>query len=218
MPDQNQIARTGPPGALARPDWRVGGEFTAGDLRLEQRYLLQRLRRHLRLVHGWGIVCGLNIVPAGEGDGWDLFLCPGYGIGPCGDEILVHKRFRFNLRDYLWTQPVGIQTSRAWISIEASENPVAYEPAPGAECGCGCGDPGDKVSVLADGFRIVVSWTLPHVLPTGILYGNLIDVCSGATPPCPACPDTCGLPLASVAVPAANEPIPGSSITSLEDL
>jgi hypothetical protein len=219
MPNQKvQAAASGPPGALARPDWRAGGEFTAGDLRLEQRYFLQRLRRHVRLVHGWGVVCGLNVVAANDGDGWDLFVCPGYGIGPCGDEVFIHKRFRFNLRDYLWTQPVDSQTHRAWIAIEASEDPVAYEPAPGPACGCGGGEPREKVSLLGDGFRIVVSWAPPLLLYTSALHRSLFDVCDGAAPPCPACPDTCGLPLASVAVPSANEPILSSAITGLEEL
>jgi hypothetical protein len=190
-----QSGSDGPPGALARPDWRAGGEITAADLRLEQKYLLQRLRRHLRLVHGWGVVCGLNVVAA-NGGGWDLYICPGYGIGPCGDEILIHTPFRFKLRDYLWTQPVGIQTNVAWIAIEATEDAVAYELAPGTDCCGACGDPREKTSRLADGFRVVVSWTPP------LLNGGGFDVCSGDSPPCPVCPETCGLPLASVTLPA----------------
>jgi hypothetical protein len=184
----------GPPGALARPDWRAGGAFTAGELRLEQTYRRQRLRRHLRLVHGWGVVCGLNLVAANDGDGWDLFVCPGYGIGPCGDEIIVQRQFRFSLRDYMWTRPVGAAVDRAWIGIEAADEPAAYQPVAPAVCGCDCGHQREAVSRLVDGFRLIVWWT-PPVLPWGGF-----DVCSGAAPTCPRCPETCGLPLASVAL------------------
>jgi hypothetical protein len=214
MSNRNQAAPTGPPGALARPDWRPGGEFTAGDLRLEQSYRLQRLRRHLRLVHGWGIVCGLNVVAANGTDnsaGWDLFVCPGYGVGPCGDEILVPKRFRFNLRDYLWTRPIGFQGNRAWIALESTEEPTAYEPAPAVECGCGCSDTPEKASLLSDGFRVVVSWTPPQ---PG--YRGRFDMCGGTIPPCPACPQNCGLTLASVALPPSDEPILSIAIDNLE--
>jgi hypothetical protein len=185
-------AAIGPAGALARPDWRTGGELTAAELRLEQKYLLQRLRRHLRLVHGWGVVCGLTVVTANDGDGWDLIICPGYGIGPCGDEILVRTQFRFNLRDYLWTRPIDNLGERAWIGIEAREDTAAYAPAPLPACGCDCGDRPEITSRLTDEFGVVVTWTPP------LVYRSEFDVCSGATPPCPACPETCELPLASV--------------------
>jgi hypothetical protein len=182
-------------GSLAMPDWRAGTELTAADLCLEQKYFVQRLRRHLRLVHGWGIVCGLNVVPADD-TGWELFVCPGYGISPCGDEIFVEKRFRFNLRDYLWTRPLSVTSNRAWISIEAAEDPTAYEPAPAQDCGCGCDGTEEKPSRLVDGFRIVVMWTAPFA------RRSEFDLCSGASPPCPACPQSCALPLATVSLPS----------------
>jgi hypothetical protein len=199
-------ASLGPPGALARPDWRPGGELTAGDLRLEQDYQLQRFRRHLRLVHGWGIVCGLNVVPGATG--WNLLVCPGYGIGPCGDEILVPKRFAFNLSDYLWMEPVGNSRNRVWISIEAEETPAAYEAAPESGCcdSCGCDDAKQEPARLSDSFRIVVTWTAP------LLRRAVFDLCSGGAPPCLPCPHTCALPLAMVVLPARDQPISAGTI------
>jgi hypothetical protein len=201
-------ASAGPPGALPRPDWRPGGALTAGDLRLEQDYQLQRLRRHLRLVHGWGIVCGLNVVPAPGTSGWNLFVCPGYGIGPCGDEIIVPKRFAFNLSDYLWMEPVGNFANRVWISIEAEETPTAFEDVPESGCcdGCGCDNAKQKPSRLSDGFRIVVTWTAP------LLRRPVFDLCSGGAPSCLPCPETCALPLALVVLPASNQPISSGAI------
>lgn len=203
-----QTGMTGPPGALSRPDWQAGAEFTAADLRLEQKYNEQRIRRHLRMVHGWGVVCGLTVVPAGEG--WWLFICPGYGIGPCGDEIVVLSRYRFNLRDYLWTRPLGGNAGNiAWISIEAAEYQEDVELA--ASCGCGCGSCNcdhahEEAGYTAVGFRVVVSWTQP------VFYRGSFDACGGGVPGCPACPDTCALPLAAVTLPAANEPVLSSGV------
>jgi hypothetical protein len=189
---------SGPPGSLSRPDWRPLGEFTADDLRLEQSYFLQRRRRHLRLVHGWGIVCGLNIVSTSNGNAWDFIVCPGYGIGPCGDEILVQSPVRFSLKDLLWTRPLDNRSDRAWIQIEACEDPAASQSAPDAECGCGYGGASARISHPANGVRITIAWTQP-LEPRGEF-----ELCSGATPPCTACPETCGLTLASVLVPPSG--------------
>jgi hypothetical protein len=196
VPDQPPEAGAGPPGALARPDWQPGGELTAADLRLGQQYRLQRLRRHLRLVHGWGIVCGLNVVSAADpANPWSLFLCPGYGIGPCGDEIMVARRFTFNLADYAWTLPLGETITQIWIAVEAEEIPNSLEPQP--PCGCGCGEPRYVPSRLGDGFRIALYWTAPAA------NAGFFDFCSGAAPPCPACPEACGLIVARIALPSS---------------
>jgi hypothetical protein len=210
MPIQKTpIVGKGPPGALARPDWKPGAEFTAADLRLDQRYQEQRIRRHLRVVHGWGVVCGLTIVSAGED--WWLFLCPGYGIGPCGDEILVPCPYRFNLRDYLWTRPMGQFTGNTvWIAIEAVEYAEDFDPIARHACGCGSnGVEAYHATRMADGFRVVVSWTWPILRRAGF------DLCSGGAPDCPPCPEICALPLASVSLPSFNDSTRNPAIDNL---
>src|SRR5262245_29859665 len=80
----------GPPDALKRPQYEIGNYLAAADLLTEQRYRLQRLRRHNRYLHGWGVVCGLHVVPARDSTRpWALWVCPGYAISCCGDEIEV---------------------------------------------------------------------------------------------------------------------------------
>lgn len=198
----------GPSGALARPDWWAGSELSASDLRLEQKYFLQRLRRDRRLVHGWGVVCGLNVVSANDTSlnrGWELLVCPGYGVGPCGDEILVETPFPFG----------GASTNsrlgwgnRAWIAVESGPDPAAYEPSPPEPGGCGCGGAPEQISRFTDGLRIVVTWT------PSFTSGRGFDVCRGGNPPCPECPPSCALPLAVVTLPSLNEPILNPSIES----
>ena len=45
--------------------------LTADDMRTEQQYFREKLRRHNRMLHGWGVVCGLQVVaesqPAARG-------------------------------------------------------------------------------------------------------------------------------------------------------
>jgi hypothetical protein len=226
-------ALVAPPGALPRPNWETGGTLTAGEIALEKNYLVQRLRRHLRTVHGWGIVCGLNVVPALELGGWNLFICPGYGIGPCGDEIYLRNAFAFDLRDYLWMQPANAQGHRVWISIEGGALEVPSEPQHPNESygGCGCGRPcrcgggcrsdcgGHGTYACAEGmfeslsprdrFRIMVSWSAPAIVLLEF------DLCSEDVPLCPPCPDTCALPLASVLLPALSAPISVDRIDTL---
>jgi len=212
----------GPPGALARPDWQVGGELTASALELELAYFRQRIRRHLRVIHGWGIICGLNVVPNAHLGGWNLFICPGYGIGPCGDEVFLLKALPFNLRDYLWMRPANSESDRVWISIEGNPDSLVIDSARAGDCGCGCkqdchcgcrcGCGGSQTvsTQVSTQFSIVVSWTSP---PT--LLRPSFDLCSSDVPPCPPCPDVCALPLASLALPAANEAIFASAINNL---
>ena len=41
--------------------------ITPDDLTLEQNYFRDRLRRHNRLLHGWGVVCGALVCPEPSG-------------------------------------------------------------------------------------------------------------------------------------------------------
>lgn len=185
-------ANTGLPDALARPDWKQGAALRAVDLQLDQQYRLQRLRRHLRLVHGWGAVFGLNVVAAGQ-DG-QVWICPGYGIGPCGDEIELRRRLLVDLRDYLWTLPVNASPNRLWLGLEAREEPAddSVRGHCGSQCGCDCGCESGPISRFVDGVKVTVAWEPP------VLADTSFDICSGRTPPCPPCPKTCELLLAVI--------------------
>ena len=70
--------------------------ITPDDLTLEQEYFRNKLRRHNRFLHGWGVVCGCIVRPAynpssGTNDPWMVRISPGYVLGPYGDEILVER-------------------------------------------------------------------------------------------------------------------------------
>lgn len=72
---------------LCRPRFFAGQLLTDGDLRLLDRYILEKNRLHNRFLHGWGVVCGLEVgcspcagmVTVGEG----------YAIDPCGSDVIV---------------------------------------------------------------------------------------------------------------------------------
>lgn len=54
----------------------------------EQAYFRAKACRHNRLLHGWGVVSGLEVSPVGL-DGTQVSVTPGYAIDPGGNEISV---------------------------------------------------------------------------------------------------------------------------------
>src|SRR5437870_11795248 len=71
--------------------------ITPDDLTLEQNYFRDRMRRHNRLLHGWGVGCGALVCPLPTVDDngaksyvpWQAQAQPGYILGAYGDAILL---------------------------------------------------------------------------------------------------------------------------------
>jgi hypothetical protein len=70
---------------LIRNNYFTGRLLTAADFETEQRYVLDRQRRHNRHLHGWGIVEGLEVAVNGA----NITISPGFALTPEGDEICV---------------------------------------------------------------------------------------------------------------------------------
>lgn len=68
--------------------------ITVEDLAQDQRYFREKLRRHNRLFHGWGIVSGLEIEPAAE---CEVTISGGYAVDTFGDEIVVPESVRLDV-------------------------------------------------------------------------------------------------------------------------
>ena len=200
----------GPPGALKRPLFEAGNTLFAQDLRVEQAYRLQRLRRHNRYLHGWGVVCGLKVVPAGDPRRpLAVRVCPGYAIGPCGDEIEVMRAQIVDIADYLWSRPVALASSPppAFIAIRYAEEHSRPVPVPSRRCGCE--DTAYDKSRTRDSFDIDVLWTPPSVKDTEV------DLCQPQIAPCPAAPVSPYVVLAAVKLPAAAVVATASDVIDL---
>src|SRR6185295_8947161 len=86
------------PHSLERVRYYPRQLMTAEDMRAEQDYFVERMRRHNRLFHGWGILCGLEVQPAATADRpWQVWICPGDACAATGDEIHVPARVPFDL-------------------------------------------------------------------------------------------------------------------------
>jgi hypothetical protein len=80
---------------LERPRFFAGQLLTEAELNSEQSYVRAKNRLHNRYLHGWGVVCGLEVVChdcAGQ-----VTIKPGYALDPCGEDIVVCTEQTFNL-------------------------------------------------------------------------------------------------------------------------
>ena len=71
--------------ALERPQYYTGKLLTAADFEAEQAYVIGRLNRHNRLLHGIGIVRGLEVTAGLDG----IVLSPGLALDRLGREIVI---------------------------------------------------------------------------------------------------------------------------------
>src|SRR5438477_11652984 len=72
---------------FCRPRFFAGQVLTEADLNRLEQYTVDKNRLHNRYLHGWGVVCGLDVVcdPCAGG----VVVRPGYALSPCGDDIIV---------------------------------------------------------------------------------------------------------------------------------
>ena len=194
--------------------------LTVEDMVTEQDYFRQKMRRHNRYLHGWGVVCGLQVTAApGDGAPWRVQIGGGYALGPYGDEIYVAKPVFFDLARCgpgAHTDPCepgllhgASRTGRTlFVAIKYSEChslPVRAMPP-----GCGCDETDCEYSRVRDSFEIgCLSDPPPPYTPPRIcdlLRQRLLA-------PCPPCPTEPWLVLARVILPASpTASLPESAI------
>ena len=191
--------------------------ITPDDLTLEQNYFRDRMRRHNRLLHGWGVVCGALVCPMTmqNSDGttvftpWQVQVQRGYVLGPYGDEIILDCVRTVDLRtsgcsgvtgqpcidapdpwcSQVFTPPAT--TNTFFITIKYKQcmmRPVRVQPV-----GCGCDDTSCEYSRWHDGYEIGVLTTCPtcNACDPNVLPPPATNTL--ATGDIPACPDcSCG--------------------------
>ena len=182
---------------------------SAADLTVDQDYFRNKLRRHNRYLHGWGIVCGALVKEAA--DPWTVLIAPGYILGPYGDEIHIETSRCFDIRSGSIERVTGGEcegTPDPWCSEAPrpvrADQPVyiavryrEYQARPVRvdSCGCGCQELPCEYSRWRDGYEVRALDQLPatHENPPA----NEPAV-SGPPPECPGCPDDPWVVLAKV--------------------
>jgi len=72
---------------LCRPRFFAGQLLTDDDLGLLNDYIVEKNKLHNRYLHGWGVVCGMEVVcnPCNN----LVTVKTGYALSPCGEDIIV---------------------------------------------------------------------------------------------------------------------------------
>ena len=188
----------------------------AEDLTQDQRYVRDKLRRHNRLLHGWGVVCGA-CVRLTRGSLCEVVVDPGYVLGPQGDEIMIAEPVPFDICKQGVVEQVGCcpETEDPWCGEPKSRCPEGrfYLAIRYAECpsrpvragGCGCGCEGDacEYTRVRDGFALKLLTELPQGYSTPMAqpsFMGLMTCSSGVARGCPPCPDHPWVILADITI------------------
>ncbi|MCP5070124.1 MAG: hypothetical protein GY946_26450 [bacterium] len=174
------------------------------DLTADQDYFMQKLRRHNRLLHGWGIVCGVCL-RRGEGD-CEIIVEPGFILSPQGDEIAVGEAVTL---DASKQDPMGnvldactedadiwctdVRSSRRgeeplYVAIRYKECETRPQRVPAG--GCGCDDSACEYSRIQESFEIRLLTELPDSYRMQTASPNARELCRLGRPcwPCPEDP------------------------------
>jgi len=143
--------------------------MTAEDMRAEQDYFVERMRRHNRLLHGWGIICGLQVLPdATANQPWRVKVCPGSAVAATGDEIDLARPVWFDLArppDPTDAKCLPCPCPPGPPLASSAEGAATYylairylcRPARPVRTGhnnCGCGDDGCETSRWRDDYEL----------------------------------------------------------------
>jgi hypothetical protein len=221
-------------GALERVRYFPRQLLTADDLATEQAYHREKMRRHNRYLHGWGVVCGCSVEPIAGASGWRVRVSPGYAIAPTGDEIQICEAVDIDLKLGVQNQPCTVHSPCPPVGEmppPGGERTVAYVAARYGECysrpvrvhpgGCGCDESACEYSRIRESFEFKVLWQLPdshrRAAQADARWCERLHAAADAlrehTFPVPPCPDVSCDPwvvLATVALPGKQEPKPGS--------
>jgi len=72
---------------FCRPRFFAGQMLTEEDLNRLDHYIVAKNRLHNRYLHGWGVVCGLEVVCSPCDD--KVLVKSGYALSPCGEDIIL---------------------------------------------------------------------------------------------------------------------------------
>jgi len=152
--------------------------LTADDMSAEQQYVLQKDRNHVRNLHGWGVVCGMEVVAsATETSPWRVRVCPGHVVTPQGCEIQLAELATLDLATGAQTAvdpcagawpcpPTGAmpggkpgQVIQVYVAIRYAECPSRPERV--LPAGCGCDETACEHSRIRDAFELGMLWELP---------------------------------------------------------
>jgi hypothetical protein len=139
--------------SFERNNYFHGKMLSARDLRQEQEYFNEKRRLINRMIHGWGIVCGLEIGLEGP----CLVVKPGLALDCCGHELLVCGREALHPKAFaeaLGVEPGGHNEPIAWALCleyhECKSEPVKLPSS------CNQTERGQEYNRIRDDYRLSI--------------------------------------------------------------
>lgn len=126
-----------------RPRYFPRQLLDAQDFTDEQEYHREARRRHNRMLHGWGIVNGIEL-HVGKSP-WTIVVEPGYALSPLGDEIVLHCAETVDVRQHAKRKGQTYFVTARYQQIATRLLPVLVE-----------GETREAYSRWRDGFEIGV--------------------------------------------------------------
>lgn len=173
------------------------------DLTVDQIYFREKARRHNRMIHGWGVVCGAR-VKAGKTP-CEVIIETGYALGPFGDEIIIDREVSIDVCKLGASEQAGCcgdaldpwcgdgggtcPDGTLYLAVRYAECQTRPVRGPGGGCGCGCEDTSCEYTRIRDSFSVKLLHDLPSGYATPMPEPDLKDilVCNGCLP-CPKDP------------------------------
>ena len=188
--------------------------ISADDLTDEQAYHRQKFREHNRLLHGWGVVCGCEVLPAPTAaKPWQVRICPGYVLTPQGDSVSIRAEVLFDLAGCLlqsedpcaFARPCPPVTRRTltdntvYLAVRYTE--CQTRPVRTASAGCSCDEAGCEYSRIRDAYELCCLATLPATHKP--VDQDCDELFKPRIIPCPTCSDDPWVVLATIALPSS---------------
>jgi len=157
--DKSECEASGDSG-FKRNNYFAGKLLSEKDLTDEQEYYMGKRRLHNRLMHGWGVVCGLRVMPTSP-PSRRISVEPGFAIDCAGNEMIITKPYVLDVSGIFRpraTKGEGSNTrgrriegpQRLYVVVEYCETPTDPVPALSTD-----GQEGDsiKYSRMSEGYR-----------------------------------------------------------------
>ncbi len=130
-----------------RNNYFYGKLLTVNDFRMEQQYFINKQRLANRLIHGVGVVCGLQVTQ--DGTTTNIIVSPGVALDPCGREIVVAQPYSYSFAPNL--SPTATSPAKVYIKYDFCGLDPATNVLKASNCKDNC-----CYSTLQEGFKIVL--------------------------------------------------------------
>lgn len=157
---------------VERNRYFTGKFMAARDFAADTEYLLNRHQLHNRLLHGWGIVCGLDVRPHPRPDcsrDW-VVVTAGFAIDCHGRELVLERdtAFRLPLPPHENSEPLeeGCVPRPEPFLLCGRFHREKIEPVPALYAEDGCDSHHTEFNRYREGVRLVVADVTPGCWPT----------------------------------------------------